>query len=89
MLESSLTCMVRVCLQVCLSIMKNPVTLVPCGHTVCDGCACAPAGGLRCGECGAGASVAGKVANESLDALSGKYVYRLHELTNLQKVLNS
>ena len=47
-LESSLTCMA------CLSIMINPVTLVPCGHNYCQSCASTAAG---CGECGPGTAV--------------------------------
>ena len=48
-LESSLTCMV------CLTLMKNPVTLVPCGHSLCSTCARSKSSDkYRCGECGPG-----------------------------------
>jgi hypothetical protein len=51
-LESSLTCMV------CLTLMKNPVTLVPCGHSLCSTCArSTSSANYRCGECGPGGAV--------------------------------
>ena len=82
-LESSLTCMV------CLSLMNNPVTLVPCGHSVCDHCSRDASGGMRCGECGSGETVTGAVRNEALDVLCGKFAHRMHELAALQKSLAS
>jgi hypothetical protein len=51
-LESSLTCMV------CLTLMRNPVTLVPCGHSLCSTCArSTSSANYRCGECGPGGAV--------------------------------
>ena len=80
-LESSITCMV------CLSIMRNPVTLVPCGHSFCETCAQPGAGTIQCGECGPGAAVTGCVANGALDTLCVKFSHRVHQLTALRKSL--
>lgn len=72
--------------MMCLSLMKNPVTLVPCGHNFCQSCASASAG---CGECGPGAVVTARATNEALDALCGKYQHRMHELGALQKAMSA
>jgi hypothetical protein len=76
-LESDLTCMA------CLGLMRGPITLVPCGHSLCGGCA----GGGACPECGPGARVEGAVACAALDAACGKYALRAAELAALQRDL--
>lgn len=75
--ESTLTCMA------CLSIMSNPVTCAPCGHSTCS--SCYHASGNTCAECGLEGGVA--IPNNALDAVCGKFSLRVRELEGLQQML--
>jgi chromosome segregation ATPase len=75
--ESSITCMA------CLSIMSNPVTCTPCGHSTCS--SCYHAAGNTCAECGLVGGSA--IPNNALDAVCGKFSLRVQELAGLQQML--
>jgi len=72
----------------CLKVYRRPMLLVPCGHTLCDGCIDrrgedAPAGPhLHCPECG-GAPVTASYPVEGLALLAGKVGYRRQALADL------
>jgi chromosome segregation ATPase len=87
--------------QQCLSLLKDPVMCVPCGHVFCRKCfegsnkgkkTPPPAGSgvgggsLHCVECDLN-NVTAVVPAHSLDLLSGKFQYRCQVLSDLSALL--
>jgi hypothetical protein len=89
--ESALTCLS------CMGLFKDPVTCVPCGHTVCRGCLgdplvdganpgvtprCTP----WCKECGKGFKLDSVVENTILNGLVGKATFRKQAVASLRNM---
>ena len=73
-LESSLTCMR------CMSLLRDPVALWPCGHVVCR--ECGPEDGGECSECGTGVKAA--VPIEPLDVVASRHAYKVSQLRDIE-----
>lgn len=71
-------------------VFKNPVTCVPCGHSLCLKCLQEHSQGdyAECVECG-GTQIEGFVESRALDGLCSKHDYKISTLRNLDKRLSS
>eukprot|EP01006_Ploeotia_vitrea_P009323 TRINITY_DN21904_c0_g1_i1.p1 TRINITY_DN21904_c0_g1~~TRINITY_DN21904_c0_g1_i1.p1 ORF type:complete len:633 (-),score=90.70 TRINITY_DN21904_c0_g1_i1:42-1940(-) len=85
--ESMFTCLV------CMEIFKDPIMCIPCGHVFCRDCAerSSPSNGKRqsfCPECKQN-NVTTTIQQDTLDRLSGAFVYRKQTLNSLLEIAKS